>query len=158
MTSSQWQEVYNQFVCSWVKEFVVCKVDTKFVTTGKVRIILLEFQNHCAFVKCFALSDTPLKCWLILQECDMCCTHCNCMAGLGEACTQVVIVLVCFGSTYQNWGTKSLHTEGQFAWVVSSSMKSAQYLPIKELELNIKTQVWWRHWWMWWYSPWNGEA
>jgi len=33
-------EAYNQFVCGWVKEVVVRKVDTKFVTTGRVRIII----------------------------------------------------------------------------------------------------------------------
>ena len=34
-------EAYNQFVCGWVKEVVVRKVDTKFVTTGRVRKVLL---------------------------------------------------------------------------------------------------------------------
>ena len=30
-------EVYNQFVCGWVKDLVTFKADEKFVTTGRVR-------------------------------------------------------------------------------------------------------------------------
>ena len=50
-------EVYNQFVCGWVKEVFVCKVDTKFVTTGRVRILRCGYQFYYATFKCFTPNN-----------------------------------------------------------------------------------------------------
>ena len=39
-------------------------------------------------------SETPLNCWIIIDNTgEICCAHCNCMAGLGEVCTHVAAIL-----------------------------------------------------------------
>ena len=82
------------------------------------------------------LSDTPLKCWLILQQDgEVCCAHCNCMAGLGEVCTHVAAVLFYIEALSRIEGQRAC-TEGQCAWVMPSSMKSAQYLLIMKLDFT----------------------
>ena len=38
--------------------------------------------------QCF--RETPLSCWIIIErDGQVCRAHCNCMAGLGETCTQL---------------------------------------------------------------------
>lgn len=40
------------------------------------------------------LSDVPLSPWIIIQpDGKVLAAHCNCMAGLGEACTHVAALL-----------------------------------------------------------------
>ena len=58
------------------------------------------------------------------------------MAGLGESCTHVAAVLFYLEALCRIEGQRAC-TEGQCAWVMPSSMKSAQYLPIKELDFTL---------------------
>ena len=40
------------------------------------------------------LNETPLTCWIITElNGEICCAHCNYMAGLGETCTHISLVL-----------------------------------------------------------------
>ena len=40
------------------------------------------------------MNETTLSCWAVLEENgEICCAHCNCMAGLGETCTRVAAML-----------------------------------------------------------------
>ena len=57
------------------------------------------------------------------------------MAGLGEVCTHVAAVLFYLETLSRIEGQRAC-TEDQCAWVMPSSMKSAQYLPIKELDFT----------------------
>ena len=57
------------------------------------------------------------------------------MAGLGEVCTHVAAVLFYLEALCRIEGQRAC-TEGQCTWVMPSSMESAQYLPIKELDFT----------------------
>ena len=40
------------------------------------------------------MNDTPLSCWVVVEKSrEICCAHCNCMAGLGEMCIHIAAVL-----------------------------------------------------------------
>ena len=82
------------------------------------------------------LNDTPLKCWMIIEENgEVCCAHCNCMAGLGEVCTHVAAVLFYIETLSRLEGVRSC-TDGQCAWALPSLLKSARYLPIKDIDFT----------------------
>ena len=74
-------EAYNQFVSGWVKEVKSFVRGPWHVTSSRVR----HSQRF---------SDTPLKSWIISSAAgEVCCAHCDCMAGLGETCTHVAATL-----------------------------------------------------------------
>ena len=82
------------------------------------------------------LNDTPLKCWVIIEEDGkVCCAHCNCMAGLGETCTHVAAVLFYLEALNRIEGEKTC-TQGQCSWLLPTSLKSVQYLPIKDIDFT----------------------
>jgi len=57
------------------------------------------------------------------------------MAGLGEVCTHVAAVLFYLEALNRLEGER-MCTEGQCAWILPSSLKSAQYLPIKDIDFT----------------------
>jgi len=57
------------------------------------------------------------------------------MAGLGEVCTHVAAVLFYLEALNRLEGERTC-TEGQCAWILPSSLKSAQYLPIKDIDFT----------------------
>ena len=117
-------------MCGWVKEFV---------TTGRVRN---NPQIECNLSACLQvfhsqrLSDTPLKCGPIIeQDGQVCCAHCNCMAWLGEVCTHVAAVLFYLEAVNRIEGGRTC-TYGQCAHILPSSLKSVQYLPVKDIDFT----------------------
>ena len=68
-------------------------------------------------------NDTPLSCWIICESTgEVCCAHCNCMAGLGEVCTHVAAVLF-FLETSTRLQGKATCTQQQCQWVIPSYKK-----------------------------------
>lgn len=38
-------EAYNQFVCGWVKEIFTCKINEKYVITGRVSVSIYKLVS-----------------------------------------------------------------------------------------------------------------
>ena len=82
------------------------------------------------------MNDTPLSCWIILEETgDVCCPHCTCMAGQGEACTHVAVVLFYVEAIYQMQGVETC-TQQECGWLVPSYMKTIQYQAVKNIDFT----------------------
>ena len=66
----------------WINEVVVWSETYACVVYGKVK----------------QLSVSPLQAWVAVEkEGLVICSHCNCMAGLGEACSHVAALLFVVG-------------------------------------------------------------
>jgi len=63
------------------------------------------------------------------------CVHCNCMAGLGETCIQIVAFLFYLEALARIQDTKTV-TVSECSWIILSYLKSAQYLPIKNIDFT----------------------
>ena len=63
------------------------------------------------------------------------CAHCNSMAGLGETCTHFAAVLFYLEAVACLQGVKTV-TETECSWIIPSYLKSAQYLPIKNIDFT----------------------
>ena len=61
------------------------------------------------------------------------CAHCNCMAGLGEFCTHIAAVLFYLEAVAPLQGMKTV-TDSECSWIIPFYLKSAQYLPIKDID------------------------
>ena len=82
------------------------------------------------------MSETPLSCWIIIEETgEVCSAHCNCMAGLGEACSHVAAVLFYLEATVRIQGQQT-STQRKCQWIMPSFQKNVQYLPIKDIDFT----------------------
>ena len=59
----------------------------------------------------------------------MVCAHCTCMASLGETCTHIAAFLFYLDAVAHLQGMKTI----ECSWIISSYLRSAQYLPIKNI-------------------------
>ena len=57
------------------------------------------------------------------------------MAGLGETCTHVAAVLFYLEAVYRVKGAKAT-TDSQCGWIVPTYLKSAEYLPVKDIDFT----------------------
>ena len=82
------------------------------------------------------INETPISCWIIVEETgEICCAHCNCMAGLGETCTHIAAVLFYVEAVVRMQGARAC-TQSQCAWVIPSYMKSIDYVPIRKIDFT----------------------
>ena len=78
----------------------------------------------------------PLACWIIAEASgEIISAHCNCMAGLGEACTHVAAVAFFVESSCRQKGI-TLCTEKKCKWIVPSFQKDIPYLPVKDIDFR----------------------
>ena len=83
------------------------------------------------------LSETPLKCWVITESLgEMCCGHCNCMAGLAEVCTHIVSLLF-YLEALNRFKEVETCTQRQCEWIIPSALKTVEYLPIKDIDFTL---------------------
>lgn len=81
-------------------------------------------------------NETPLSCWIICQRTgEICCAHCNCMAGLGEVCTHVAAVLF-FLETSTRLNERNTCTQEKCQWVVPGFQKEIPYSPVKAIDFT----------------------
>ena len=81
------------------------------------------------------VSTSPLNCWIICQENgEVCCAHCTCMAGLGEACTHIGAVLF-YLEAVTNSSNNVTCTQQRCKWVVPTQ-REIPYLPIKGIDFT----------------------
>ena len=79
---------------------------------------------------------TPLSCWMIIEKSgEVCCAHCNCMAGLGEACSHIAAVL-CYVEAAFRIKEKETCTQMKCEWVLPSYLKSVEYLPVCDIDFT----------------------
>ena len=83
------------------------------------------------------MNETPLSCWAVLEESgEICCAHCNYMAGLRETCTHIAAVLFYLEVVVRIQGTTTC-TESQCEWVIPAYVKFIDYQPINILTLHL---------------------
>ena len=74
-------EGYRQFIDGWVSNVQVSACNNKFLVTAKVK----HSQR---------LSVPPAKAWIGVEKSGtIICGHCDCMAGMGEACSHIAAIL-----------------------------------------------------------------
>ncbi|KAL3889699.1 hypothetical protein ACJMK2_002028 [Sinanodonta woodiana] len=99
-------EAYNQFVSGWV----------------------MHSQR---------LSETPLTPWAIIQkDGKILACHCNCMAGLGEACTHLAAMLFSIEATVKVREARTV-TDSKAYWL-PASVKGVVYAKIEDIDFSKK--------------------
>ena len=95
-------------------------------------MIIFIFQvNHSQ--RC---NDTPLKTWILAQrDGDVLFGHCNCMAGLCEACSHVGAILFACETAARIHNSRTC-TQDQNKWLVPSHVKKIPYLPINDVDFS----------------------
>lgn len=59
-----------------------------------------------------SLNEKPQSCWIILKVTgEVCYAHCDCMAGLGEACSHIAAILFYLEALVRMQGTKTCTQE-----------------------------------------------
>ena len=93
-----------------------------------IRVLFINNNNngdsHIAVVCYFCrfitqrLNDKLLSCWIIPQVSgEVCCVHCNCMAGLGEAYSHIAAILYYLETLARIQGTKTC-TQEECQWIM----------------------------------------
>ena len=72
---------------------------------------------------------------MLEEDGDICCAHCTCMAGLGETCTHVAVILFYLETLYRITIIKT-PTECPCNWIMPTFLKSAEYHPIKNIDFK----------------------
>ena len=82
------------------------------------------------------MSETPLRVWIILEESgQVCCAHCNCMAGLGEVCTHIAASLFYLETVTRIQG-KQTCTQTECEWLIPAYYKNVEYKPVKDIDFT----------------------
>ena len=66
---------------------------------------------------------------------QVCCVHCNCLAGLGEVCTHIAAVLFYLETVSRIQG-KQPCTQTECEWLIPSYYKNIEYKPVKEINFT----------------------
>ena len=88
------------------------------------------------------LSETPLRPWVIARkDGTVQAAHCDCMAGLGEACTHVAALLFAVEANVRNYEIKTVTQEKAY-WMLPTSLKKVKYSPIADIDfMSAKTKA-----------------
>ena len=116
-------EAYNQFVCGWVKLVKSFVCGSKHVNISRVR--------HSR-----RFSHTPLHSWIITKpDGEVCCAHCNCMAGLGETCTHVAATLFYLEAAHRLEERTSC-TSQAYQWTMPTFQKNGEYSELHSIDYS----------------------
>ncbi|XP_033754238.1 uncharacterized protein LOC117337378 [Pecten maximus] len=116
-------DAYNQFVNGWVTDVKSLAANDKVLVTGRVR----HSQR---------MNDTPLRPWVIASPSGIIdCAHCDCMAGLGEACTHVGALLFYSMEAYRLSKEKTV-TQDKAYWLLPSSLDKVPYSEIRDIDFT----------------------
>ena len=118
-------DAYNFFVSGWVNT-----IFTK-PTAGTDKVVVTARVNHSQRAR-----DTPLKTWLLAErDGNVCMAHCNCMAGLCEACSHVGALLFAIEAGVRMRESVTC-TQEKSRWVMPSYVKEIPYIPVCEMDLS----------------------
>ena len=103
--------------------------------TFNINIIIKSSKWYTTFINkllvwSYMLNETPLWVWIILEQ--VCCAHCNCMAGFGEVCTHIAAVL--YLETITRIQGKQTCTQTEREWL--KILKSIKYKSVKEIDFT----------------------
>ncbi len=76
---------------------------------------------------------------IIEKSGEVCCAHCNCMAGLGEACSHIAAVLF-YGEAAFRVKERETCTQMKCEWVLPSYLKNVEYLPVSDMSILARIQ------------------
>ena len=118
-------EGYKYHVDGWVSKVFVCQI------SGRAQTALLS-----ACVKhSQKLSGPPLKPWIAAEMVGtILCAHCNCMAGLGEACSHIAALL--FAVEANTSLLKNTSCTSQLCSWLPASSQSVDYAPISDIDFT----------------------
>ena len=84
-----------------------------------------------------SVTASPLKSWVAAEKCGtILCSHCTCMAGLGEACSHIAALL--FAAEAHNRLKDTSCTSQPCTWL-SPNMKNVAYAPISDINFTAPT-------------------
>lgn len=88
------------------------------------------------------LTATPLHPWVIASKTGtVLAAHCDCMAGLGEACTHVAALLFAVEANVRTCEMKTVTQEKAY-WMLPSSFKKVKYSPLADTDfISAKTKA-----------------
>ena len=118
-------DAYNFFVSGWVNT-----IFTKPVA-GTDKVVVTARVNHSQRAR-----ETPLKTWLLAEkDGNVCMAHCNCMAGLCEACSHVGALLFAIEAGVRMRESVTC-TQEKSRWIMPSYVKEIPYIPVCEMDLS----------------------
>ena len=106
-------------------------------------MFLLYYRYIRSFILCFVsfqvlhsqrMNDTALHSWLICKkEGKMMAAHCNCMAGLGEACSHVASLMFYIDAAVRIRDSKTVTQEKTY-WMLPSALDKVDYVPVSDMD------------------------
>ncbi len=117
-------EGYRQFVDGWVNNISV------YLTTRDSTYLVTAQVKHSQ-----RLSVPPAKAWIAAEGNGVViCAHCNCMAGLGEACSHIAAILFTLDANIQ--ARKSMSCTSMPCSWLPPSFKSVPFAPISDIKFS----------------------
>jgi len=118
-------EAYSQFVSGWIKDVSTMEIAGKYLTTGRAMFPTILYYLMCCLQVRHSqrMDDKLLSCWIILKTSgEVCCAHCNCMAGLGEACSHITAILYYLEPLAKIQGSRTC-TQEECQWIIPAYLK-----------------------------------
>ena len=82
------------------------------------------------------MNDTALHSWLICEkEGEIMAAHCNCMAGLGEACSHVASLMFYIDAAVRIRDSKTVTQEKAY-WMLPSALDKVDYVPVSDMDFS----------------------
>ena len=118
-------EGYKYFVDGWVNKVVVWSVKSQ----SKACVVYGTVKHSQR------LSASPLEAWVAVERDGLViCAHCNCMAGLGEACSHVTALLFLLEANTQQ--KKSLSCISQPCYWLPPTFKNVPFARICDIDFT----------------------
>ena len=117
-------DAYNFFVSGWVNTILTKNViDLRVVVTGRI--------NHSQRSRA-----TPLKTWFLSERSgEVIVGHCDCMAGLSEACSHIGALLFAVQAGHRMRDSVTCTGEKSH-WIMPSYVREIPYMPVGEMDLT----------------------
>ena len=118
-------EAYNQFLCGWVKDIGIKLFNNDSICLIRGRV--LHSQR---------VSDTPTQTWVISESNGkILSAHCDCMAGLGEACSHIGAILFYLEASHRIREAKTVTDEKAY-WMLPSSCKDIKFAEVSNIDFT----------------------
>ena len=99
--------------------------------TGNDKVVVTARVNHLQRAR-----ETPLKTWrLVEKNGTVCCAHCNCMAGLSEACSHIGAVLFALEAGVRMRQSVTC-TQEKGKRLMPAYVREIPYLPVAEMDMS----------------------
>ena len=82
------------------------------------------------------LREKPLQPWIIAEKAGtVCIAHCDCMAGLGEACTHTATLLFAIYTTVKIRSSKTV-TQEPAHWLLPATHREVRYREVGDIHFT----------------------